>query len=766
MNTTVNLYKNGVLQSGVTPIFGKDVVLNRTREGGEMLFRESIEGTWNFLGSGYTLLRGASTSDKFELEVLVDNTLVGRGHFFKYDCEFDDDSQRAKVKVTYTDDYTKLLAQYSNEFDIVQLATPATSVDLTKRAVLQFYVPGETKLTNVIGGSSYEVDCEQYSDAEMVDEESTIHFGRIVNQEYLKIEYADIIDEPSRTEAQKALMRGLVGTMYRSLASLTPFVSTSYQIYHDAEITSYRRYKIARAGQYETLGWISGPNNSDIGYGQENWIYSSGGVHIGTIGWDRYTSVILWGRIVFDKDGVTGASTIAAEGDITAQNLNYHYCLPYPSTQLALSQVVYLNTRSATPTKWGKDKGGNYYAEPTRNSTTYEYPVIPLGASFWGTFSLWFFAPSSSIPGLVLENYESVATIKDTYALHDVVTTLLNQIDSTIKFSNTTDYSEFFYEETNPVSQIGNNEILIAPISNIKKSYYSSPAQKGKTSLKAILEMLRSCYQVYWFIETKTIGGVSTKCLRLEHISYFKKGYSYYGDATILADVTTMNAPRSGQSWASGISKFSYDKDSLPSRYEFGWATEATEIFNGYPIKTLDEEVQGNSKEEKTASPFDADIDTILAVPSIFGDDGFAIMEKNEYGKVPIATIGTEREDNAVRYYAQNGNLTFLALAQRYYLNSLGGTNNVLDGYLRTYPYEGKPAGENIPLYTTYTEEAKREEMLIKCMKQSSVVFPLSVSNIHGKGMIKTYIGSGIVSSLKWNIETGIATAEILFTPN
>lgn len=791
MNTEVKLYKWGVVgnvgqwifQSGIVPIFSDSVVFNKSRENGEMYFRESLEGTWNFIGAGYTILASASTSDKFKLEVYVDNVLVGSGTFFKYDCEFDADAQRVKIKVTHTDNYTKILAKISNEYDIVQLATPASSVNLTKRAVLQFYVPGETKLTNVIGGSSYEVECKQKTDQEMATGWITLRFRRVVNRGQLYIDYKYIYNESQRTSAEKQFLTQISGLMLSPNDNPTGEMTNNlYKFeYGNIEVSAgegitlvYKAITIRPIGGGTAVGYITNSQGGDLEFG------SSCNVRVGTESGSRavlgniiavlpvgnYAKSLVWGRMIFDKEGMPYASSISADNDITEQNLNYRYCQEYPTI---LGDYVKLSGEVTTEaTRWGKTEDGTrYYKAPSATSTTYRYPIIPLGASLWGFVSMWFIAPCYDLPddyGNTLEDYDAQVTIKDTYSLHDVITTLLNQIDSTIKFSNTSDYSQFFYDANDPFSkQVVGLLPYFTPITNVKKSYYSTPAQKGKLSLKALLDALKACYQVYWFIEEKTIGGVLTKCLRLEHVSYFKRGYSYAGVETLLADLTTMHAPRSGQTWASGLNKTTYEKDELPSRYEFGWATETTESFNGYPIKTLDEEVQSSEKKQISAAPFDADIDIMLAIPSIFPDDGFAMIEADSDGNCPLEYVSAEADDTTA-YYIQNGTLSFFFIAQYYYYHSLGGVNNQLDGCFRTLANSHGAVGENVIYDIPFSDV--RAEALLKAMKQSSVVFPLSVSSLRQNGFVKTGIGNGEVTSLKWNIETGIATAELIFTPN
>lgn len=788
MKTIVKIYKNGVLQQGITPIFGKDIVLNRAKEGEEMFLRESIEGTWSFLGNGYTLLHDANTHDKFEIDVAVENagsvTTVGRGYFYKYDCEFDQFKKIAKVKATYSDNYTEILAKYSNEYDLVQLAPPSTSVDITKRAVLQFYTPGDNKLTNIIGGSSYEVDCEQVASGDLWE----YHFSEVVRKSALRIQYSDIYGEPFRTEQQKAFLRAISGFMLSDLpaGSSHPNTFTVRNYVFTATYTSGKLYYfITNPNTEGTLGYLTGPNAEAVEQGRPVWVYmgASHSTHIATTDSDAFSNIIIHGRVIFDRENTPGAQDIP-ENDITTANLNYRYCRPYPTSNINKNYIKLNTSVSDNPTKWGKTASGKYYDEPEHLSFRFMYPAIPIGISFWGSVSTWFFASPYNIAmryegetNRVLSDFDSVFTLKDAYLLSDAISKLLSQIDPTITFSPTENYSQFLYSSTNPVSSESNYDILIAPISNIKKSYYSTPAQKGKITLKAILDMLRSCYQLYWFIdevgEDKHASFKSTdfddsyektKRLRIEHISYFKNGYAYTGTPNEIADITAsaqgpMLAPRNMREWGYGLSHYSYDKDKLPSRYEFGWNTGVTEVFNGYPIKTTDVEIQGNQKKEMTAS-LDADIDLILSNPSLFSDDGWAVMEKDNDGGVPIVGIsGVVSNVPACTRNAQNGRMAYLYTEQRFYKNSLGGMTNEIEGFTQN---QGTDMGKNVPFPTPQD----RSEALIQAMKQDNVVFPLNVSKIHENGVIVTDLGSGLLDSLKWNIETGIATAEILFTPN
>ena len=71
-----------------------------------------------------------------------------------------------------------------NKYNLVELAPAANAIQMNKRAILQMYVEGDTKLTHIVGNMSYEVPCQT---ASYTDLQNTFHFTEIEEYQYIEI---------------------------------------------------------------------------------------------------------------------------------------------------------------------------------------------------------------------------------------------------------------------------------------------------------------------------------------------------------------------------------------------------------------------------------------------------------------------------------------------------------------------------------------------------------------------------------------------------
>lgn len=215
-----------------------------------------------------------------------------------------------------------------------------------------------------------------------------------------------------------------------------------------------------------------------------------------------------------------------------------------------------------------------------------------------------------------------------------------------IRHEDTIEFSQFLYGE-NPITHIEQN-LLIAPKSNIRSSNYDQPAQKATVTLKAILDMLRDCFRCYWFID-------DDGRFRIEHISYFMNGGTYTGDPVVGIDLTTLRSRRSEKEWSFAKNKFKYDKPETAARYQFSWMDDQTELFNGYPIDIVSGFVEKDKTEEIRVSQFSSDVDFILLNPGVISADGFVLMAAYYEGGTPSQTEtilwGSPQIANNNRYY-------------------------------------------------------------------------------------------------------------------
>lgn len=152
------------------PVFNDDVKLKITTENDQIFHRQSIEGTFKFLGKDFDIIEKCSDNITFTLSVYRGVSLVGSATFVKADCEFDYDNKVCSVQLTTTDRYKTILGNMDNKYNLVKLAPEVKALTMQKRAVLQLYMMGDSKITNIIGNMSFESDTQNDAESKTLSE--------------------------------------------------------------------------------------------------------------------------------------------------------------------------------------------------------------------------------------------------------------------------------------------------------------------------------------------------------------------------------------------------------------------------------------------------------------------------------------------------------------------------------------------------------------------------------------------------------------------
>lgn len=259
--------------------------------------------------------------------------------------------------------------------------------------------------------------------------------------------------------------------------------------------------------------------------------------------------------------------------------------------------------------------------------------------------------------------------LKHSFAISDVIKTLLTQVDPTLHHEATEEYSRFLYGANNPLTAAP-FKVFITPKSNILNGEYDQPAKKAETTLSDIFKMLRDTMKLYWFIDGDK--------LRIEHISYFMSGGSYTGTGTVGIDLTKLRYAKSGQLFTFKTNTVKYDKTDLPSRFEFSWMDDTTNTFAGFPIDVRSNYVQEGKKEDIRVANFSSDVDYMLLSPSDFSSDGFALLgavQKSGKWELPFVAVPlTDKSGNNYTVTPQNGYMSFLHLV-KYYMYDMPAAN-------------------------------------------------------------------------------------------
>lgn len=723
----IKLKINGVYtQNDVHPVFGDDIKINISREENQIFRREKIEGTFKFVNKDFDLIYECSIFTKFTLEIYREDVFVGSANFIRTDCEFNLDDKICSVKLTTKDIYEKILNGYDNKYNLVKLAPQRESVTLTKRAILQFYVRGEKVVTNVVGGVHYEQSCKEIYDAGKLKD--TYHFGGYLPLSYIYINKVIDATAPSDVFGRYFIdtsTEGGAAIIYinennsRYRIQLVIFDTESLLLLIDSNsntnLASVRIPSIQSGSQAITF-----VKNSSSGGNYASGTFNSDG--------DLYCRVLL-------PKYFNNSYQRSMDDDITDYDSNYPYVGDVSLDQFAPKMRMVVD-KSNTPTEWGIDSEGAYFVYPTLNADQQKKgsSPIPIGQSHWERMSSWLLS-DDDVSDLV-DDFDDTFVLKDSYPIWSAIAVLLNEIDDTITFEGTQDYSMFLYsgamQELYSYDFLGcRNALHITPISNIKKTFYEQAAQRGEISLKQILDMLRNVYNCYWFID-------SDNRLRIEHIVYFKNGNSYDVEKpTPSIDVTIKKNLPTGESWGFAQNTVEYETGKCPARYEFKWGDNCTYPFVGEPIDVKDIYLDASRKESVGIDNFLADIDYIVSNPSEVSDDLFALYEVSKSSK-KVDILDVRLNDASPKYKVQNPYLSMI-VAERYY-----------------YPFD-------LSGWNAYAGQYELDVYKTKGIKKQTLSCPLSLAEMRSIGVIRTELGNGTIDKLEAEINTLYAKNTIYY---
>ncbi len=181
--------------------------------------------------------------------------------------------------------------------------------------------------------------------------------------------------------------------------------------------------------------------------------------------------------------------------------------------------------------------------------------------------------------------------------------------------------SDFF--EWNPIGDTpgylaGNNYVtgatnhvnLLALAEKADMLGLTSENPNSKLSWKILTEIVRECFQVYWYIDS--LGNA-----RFEHIKYYLRSVKF--------DLTSI--PFKSKSFYRNI--FSYQKDKRPKYERFHWSEAISTDFVGSEISYSSLCVNKNSKENVSSnglSYITTDLAYIATSPSRINKDGWALI--------------------------------------------------------------------------------------------------------------------------------------------
>lgn len=706
----------------VHPVYSDKLAIKYKRESNEAYIRAELSSSLKFVGEDYEIIANSDIESEFNIlvlsvDVLGEPSIFLACHFTKTDCEIDEFSRLVEVKPTIIDEYEAFTAALDKKVDLIKLAPEIEPVLAYKRPALQLYIPGEKVIGTFLEGLYFEQECEAISD--LTELNSVYGFSPAAHNVDIYL-----IQEPGSSTYIK-------GKYYISGSWLGVEWTSS-----DGARMVYRVFNGEIAGKY-TRQMLK---NDSVIYEAHLYTFDHPCLfkeEFHTVNGYKLSYNLgrkFVNRVLHDNDSYSGPKASIKGTTAFGENHNYRYATPLDWDSFELRIISNIEV-SSEPTQFGLRQPGEYYKKPIYPASHGLGLLFPITKSAWGYASFWF--ASSIMQSIIDKRFRKQYTIKHTYPLHSCISKIMSALGLNIAFKASTAYSKFLYDTYNPIS-FDRFRLNITPITNILKGEYDNPAQKCEITLKQILDMLKTVFKCYWFLDNGK--------LRIEHISYFTNGLDY-DTQQIGIDTLSAKCAIVDKSWSFGANKYSYIKKELPERYQFKWADDCTEPFEGFPIEAKSIYVKKGQIEEINVTGFSSDIDYMLLNPGSFNNDNIAILAVDTTGSIPYVRYSIRNEfGEMVDYVIQNGFLSFIDIALKYYKFELPCSNIIINKL-------------NIKDVT--------EIYTVKRTKKQTEKYPYAIKNAHDLSLlyklVKSEIGVGQLDSAEFNLSSGMLKMEVLY---
>lgn len=721
----------------------KSLKLEYDKSGTGEYYRRKLKGTLTLQNKDYTYIDNLAFDTKMYLQIEDSQNIIEKyiGYFFKTDCKFNADNLTVQVKTEVLDDYEKVLAGMQRNYNILELNPELESVEITRRPIIQVYIPGDSVITNILGGTYWEQELQ-------VD--PVFNDGTLVNT-YKFYNTQNIRTLPA--SAASGLSTDVTGTYGDDRIN-------SNGLYQLIEINTGgrfwygKRFQIQRVSdgailyQTETTDWRNTSVNTLLftGVSRQEPDGNGGTTTITETGSFYFTEYRIYVRYYLDIfQTSSGTDTYAIPGnDIVSNNANYKRVIGY---NLGTSRFLAYDSFLTIPTIYGRvpddaPDGGKYYRGlQLLASTGIDREPIPISSSNWRSVSLWFLTDDSV---QFTEFGDGLKfNLRDAFPLASVIQNLLSEMGANVSFLKDTNHSEFFYAATNPLGgfsymgtysffnnpdYVGNLDYFITPKSNIVNANYDQPARKAELSLQQIFKMLSDVFKVHWHIDNGR--------LRLEHISWYQKGGTYSFTPIIGSDLTTLQNIKVHKSWDYLQNNFEYDKEAMAERYEYGWMDDVSPVFEGNPINIISNFTQEGKIEDASNGRFTTDVDFVQSNPQEISKDGFMLLGAiNESGTYKIPYMRWYNGDSK-QFMLQNGFLSWSYLHSKYHVSDLPSDEVNING-------------RDVTLFQNITKQKKQK-----------VKFPL-VGTFNPYQLVNTGIGAGKIQKISVDLESNMANGDL-----
>lgn len=645
-----------------------NLALDYSQQTNEVFYRAKLNGSIIFrysdfdyiVDSGYNAEHIAVIQQYNESE--ADWSEVWRGRFVLTDCTIDYETHTIEVQPETIDRYTAVLDNLEKEYNLVKLKARMSPVNILIRPIVQVYKAGGSKISNYVGNNGWESEIEPTGIAEM---ELGLGFVELRDCVWFSLDYntGPYVDKKTIyfvrfivPDFYSDLTMPVDGRVYNADGTYVEDNTLECRVYHTTFQPNKWTIEIyVSATQTKVLTLLYDRYECNDNYES----YEKGTMVDDFVAfWDR-----IYGRILCQTDlqtitiGVNTYTLLDINDADPIKNKNYNKILPFAPAYVEPSIDV-----SVEPTSWPQDSNGMYFVKPQNTPTVHYFAV---GPDTWIDVAYWWYVQNSAEMATINEQLTTQRQIRECYDYRSVILKLLNNAGVNPQYiisyclGGTNDY-------------VGaRTDLRITPRSNVISSYYDTPAQNAPITLAKVLNMLKSVYQCYWYIDNN--GN-----FHIEHISYFDNGYSTTEDEPeLLVDLESELHTRTLNNKVYGQNQIKFDKQDMPEQYTFGWADSVTRPFVGYPINCLDNYVQKGNISEQNAADYDSDVDYVLSSPNDVSKDGFFLFALPAEGlgysdtlKVENVTIKDEDEES-YEVSIQNADAAFVKIHEtwwRYHL--------------------------------------------------------------------------------------------------
>lgn len=755
-------------RTDANPIYKDDLALSYEVEGKNRFLRRKLSGNLTFIRNDFDNIMSydADTNVRVVLRKSVNNgtyTDYWEGEFSRTDCHITYDDKRIVVAPDVTDTYKSIIDRYEDEYNLIDLAPEIERVTYVQRPKLQLYVWLQGVVQAVVGGMVWEEDCNDPNTESSLT--STYHFT-LMDGGGKEIEIS--------STTYPAIAGNYLGTMptpeYNPESSLNTFTKIAtmtasdgryftYSVqYFDSSTTSHYdyRYIFYDANGNELARVLAESTSLSREWDMQRWeldtILTSNNITFKCV-----QSLRMYARYLTNMEG-SGSSfnDIPLDDPFVDANNNYKYIYT-PQSNLLSALFVSTQRYTNVPTKYGRveesvEKALNagettakkYYYLPPDDDAYY----VPVSQSTWGANTFWLDMTSvtSSATINVENSLQQSVVLNDAFPFHSCIDVLAKRIDPRLSFSNTTEYSNFLYAATNPVTQVTNNpfrHLYITQITNISRGEYTQAAQKGEATLKWFLDLVKNAFNCFWWVD-------SDFKIHIEHISWFENGASYTsGTQETGIDLTAIMNNRNKLSWSFSLGECTFETDDVASRYQYEWSMGGRELFNGNAVEMLNRNIDKSKKEEVSVSHFATDLDYIIANPSEFSNDGWILLAthllQNKYiVRFSYVKFGEYKKTGGEEDYlfaASNGELSFAYLQPRFLTYGLPYANISCNGEV-----------------TTAKSLAR--------MQTQQVTIPYGDSEVETDKLVVTSVGSGQIKRAVFELSSRTAKVTLKYPVN